>query len=323
MTLHRSRLNWGVFLIVLAAVPLVVGTGYLDAASAGSLLRFWPLILIAIGLGLVLRFTPFHVLGGVLAAGTLGLLAGALLAGGVSSIGGACLGNGDGGTLESRSGPFGAPEARVGIELTCADLSVERQPGGEWRLEADFTGNGAPRVDASAERLSVTSAPAPFLGDNRRRDVHLVLPTESAFGVSVTLNASSGRLVLGDGPLGALNVTLNASDVDFELAGDQQPAGGLDMTMNASSGRLEMPAASASGNVTLNASSLDLCASPEAGLRIRYEGTLSGSNLDEAGLGRDGDVWTTSNYASAGVRHDMDVTANVSSITLHRTGGCP
>jgi len=303
-------------------VPLAVGTGYLDAASAGSLLRFWPLIPIGIGLGLVLRFTPFHVLGGILAAGTLGLLAGALLAGGVGSIGSACLGDG-GGTLESRSGPFGALDARANIELTCADLSVERKPGGEWRLEADFTGNGAPRVDASAARLSVTSAPAPFLGDNRRRDVHLVLPTESAFGLSATLNASSGRLALGDGPLAALNVTLNASDVDFELAGEQQQAGGLNMTMNASSGRLQLPAASASSNITLNASSLDLCASPEAGLRIRYEGTLSGSNLDEAGLGRDGDVWTTSNYASASVRHDMAMTANVSSITVHRMGGCP
>lgn len=323
MTLHRGLLNWGIFLVVLAAVPLAVQTGYLDAASAGALLRFWPFILIAIGLGLVLRFTPFHILGGVLAAGTLGLLAGALLAGGVGSIGGACLRDGDGGTLESRSGPFGAPGAQVGIELTCADLSVERQPGGEWRLEADFTGDGVPRLDASAERLSVASAPAPFLGDNRRRDVHLALPTESSFDLAVTLNASNGRLVLGDGPLDDLNVTLNASDVDFELGGEQQQAGSLSMTMNASSGRLSLPAASARGSITLNASSLDLCAAPEAGLRIRYDGTLSGSNLDEAGLSRDGDVWTSSNYASASVRHDMDVTANVSSITLHTTGGCP
>ena len=323
MTLHRGLLNWGIFLIILAAVPLAVQAGYVDTAAAGGLLRFWPLILIGIGLGLVLRFTPFHVLGGMLAAGTLGLLAGALLAGGVGSIAGTCLGPAGGEALEARSGPFGAPGARVDIELTCAELSVDRQPGGEWRLEADFRGNGAPRLDASAQRLSVASAPAPFLGDTGRRNIRLLLPMESSFGLYLTLNASRGRLVLGDGPLGDLNVTLNASDVDFAPAGEQREAGNLNMTMNASSGRLGLPAASARGTITLNASSLELCATPEAGVRIRYDGTLSGTNFDEAGLRREGDVWSTPNYDTADVHNDLDVDANVSSITLHRTGGCP
>ena len=322
--MHRGLLNWGIFLIVLAAVPLAVQLGYLDAAAASSLLRFWPLILIAIGLGLILRFTPFSVLGGVLAAGTLGLLAGALLAGGVGSIGGACVAGGSGGSLELRSGPFSGSSASVDLELTCVELSVERQPGSEWRLEGDYSGTGAPSLDASATRLSLRSIAGQFfIGNQARREMRLALPTEQSLSMSMTINASSGTVKLGGGNLGSLNTTLNASDARLELAGAVAQDSSLNLTLNASSGTLALPAASLNGNISLNASSLELCVVPDAGLRIRYSDTLSSNNFDGAGLTRSGELWVTPGYDQAALRTELTLNGNVSSITLHRTGGCP
>ena len=87
MRINRSLLNWGVFLIALGGVPLAVQQGWADASIAGDLWRLWPLILVGIGLGLILRWTPVAWLGGALVAGraplpgaadgTMGVAAGA------------------------------------------------------------------------------------------------------------------------------------------------------------------------------------------------------------------------------------------------------
>lgn len=74
----RTLVNWGVFFIVLGAIPLAVQAGLLDAAVTQQLLRLWPLILIGIGIGLLLRLTPMAAIGGVIVAATAGMLVGAV-----------------------------------------------------------------------------------------------------------------------------------------------------------------------------------------------------------------------------------------------------
>lgn len=326
MKLHRGLLNWGIFLIVLAAVPLAVQLGYVDTAAAGALLRLWPLILVGIGLGLVLRFTPLHALGGVLAAGTLGLLAGALLAGGLGSIGGACIGTGAAtdGSLETRSGTFDGTSAQVEMELNCVELQVDRQPGSEWNVAARHTPGRPPRIDGASDRLRLhTETGGALLGGTARRVWQVTLPDQPALSVSVTLNASSGALSLGRGELAVLNGTFNASDVRVDLDGAAAEGSSLNLTFNASSGTLTLPAASLSANMDLNASSLNLCAAPEVGLRIQSRGALGSHNFEEAGLSRSGEAWQTPGYDTATVRSALNLSSNVSSITLDQSGGCP
>ena len=86
MRVNRSLLNWGVFLIALGGVPLAVQQGWADTSIAGDLWRLWPLILVGIGLGLIMRWTPLAWFGGAIVAGTFGLIFGALIAGGFSGI---------------------------------------------------------------------------------------------------------------------------------------------------------------------------------------------------------------------------------------------
>ena len=70
--------------------------GWADAGIAGDLWRLWPLILVGIGLGLILRWTPVAWLGGAIVAATFGLVFGALIAGGVQGVSSACVGIGGG-----------------------------------------------------------------------------------------------------------------------------------------------------------------------------------------------------------------------------------
>jgi hypothetical protein len=322
--LHRGLLNWGIFLIALAIIPLAVQWGYLDARVANDLLGLWPLILIAIGIGLILRLTTFEVVGGLLTAAVLGLLGGALIVGGVGSVGGACVGTGSPAALETRSGPFSADSARVDLELTCVDLSVEREPGRDWSVAADFAGSDPPQLDATGDRLTVHSSPRrAFFGGQARRDISIVVPQEPELAMSLTLNAARGTVRLGGGRLSSLSATANASDVRLELGGAVASDSTINLTLNAASGTLALPAESMTAQVSLNAAALDVCIAPDAGLQIDWDARVSGENFGAAGLVRQGDIWQTPGYDTAAVQAQLRVSSNASSVTVHRTGGCP
>ena len=85
MRLDPRFLNWGVFFILLGAIPLAVSQGWIPASAIDNAWRFWPLILIGIGIGLLLRRTAFHFVGGLLVAATFGLMLGSVLAGSVNN----------------------------------------------------------------------------------------------------------------------------------------------------------------------------------------------------------------------------------------------
>lgn len=138
---------------------------------------------------------------------------------------------------------------------------------------------------------------------------------------SITLNASNAVVGLGGGPLESLDGTFNASDARLDVA-SASDLRNLNLTFNAASGTLSLPAVSMSGNMTLNASSLTICAAPEAGVRIVHSATLSSDNFGELGLTQSGDAWQTADYGSAAQNIDLNVSSNVSSITPSRAGGC-
>ena len=82
MRIHRSLLGWGIFFILVVAVPLAFQAGWLTSDQVASAWTLWPLILVAIGLGLVLRRTPLDGLGGILVAGVFGIIVGGGASGG-------------------------------------------------------------------------------------------------------------------------------------------------------------------------------------------------------------------------------------------------
>ncbi len=77
--IHRSFLGWGIFFILVGAVPLAFQAGWLTSEQVASAWTLWPLILVGIGLGLVLRRTPLEGLGGLIVAGVFGIIIGGLL----------------------------------------------------------------------------------------------------------------------------------------------------------------------------------------------------------------------------------------------------
>jgi hypothetical protein len=325
MRVRRNFLNWGTFLIGLGAVPLAVQLGVFDHGAASQLLRLWPLILIAIGLGLLLRFTHLDAIGGVLAAGTFGVLLGSVIAGGISGAASGC--NAAAGANSEpptqQSGQFSEGTASLNLELSCADLEITRRAGQTWGVEVSAT--GVPTIETGATSLNLRSPRGgvfnPF-GSDRHERWQVVMPTEQTLSANLTLNAATADMALGDGALSHVSATFNASDARLDLLGEATQSASLDATLNASSVTLQLPLAQTTGGLTLNAASLDMCVPEGAGIRIEYEGTLSSDNFAAAGLVQSGKTWQSNNYEKTGVRISLGITANVSSITLNPTGGC-
>lgn len=328
MRIDRSLLNWGVFLIALGGVPLAVQRGWADAGIAGDLWRLWPLILVGIGLGLVLRWTPVAWLGGALVAGTFGLIFGALVAGGLQGVSSACVGLGGGQSVTtSESGESSGGAFALDLELTCGDVAISRSDGAEWTLRAEHGPDEAPTIESAADslRLGQPGNDAIFmLSQQARSDWQVGLPAQAALSVGITLNAASGSVDLGPGALERIGGTFNAGDVDLDLSSATTPqVANLSLTYNAASGSLALPAGSLTGSMTLNASALDICLPADAEARFELESTLSSDDFSGSGLSQVGDSWQTPGFDTAPVHVDISITSTVSSISVQRPEVCP
>lgn len=319
MHVRRGFINWGIFLICVGAVPLAVQLNVIDRDTATSLLRLWPLILIGIGLGLLLRFSRAQALGGFVVAATFGVLVGVFFAAGFPSAAGVCNGNQTGPSTTRNGTVSGSIDLEV--ELTCGEMSVSRAPGEAWSVDVR-AGGETPVIESSGSQLrlrSVTGQRWPF-GSDERESWQVVLPAEASLSGNLTVNAGTLNATLGNGPIGSLNVTFNASEGRLDLSGANPST--LNGTLNASTVGLILPSAAFNGNITINAATLKLCSAPDVGLRITYDDTLSSNNFATAGLTQSGKTWQSANYGSATARAELHISANVSTTTLNPVGGC-
>ena len=321
MHVDSRFLGWGVFFIVLGAVPLAVKQGLIDPDTISGSWRLWPLILIGVGVGLILRRTPAHFLGGLIVAATLGLLFGSLLAGGTSGSPGFGCGSGRSGVaLQPVSGGFGT-DASVELEMSCGDLTVEPVAGSTWSLIASTPGGRNPIAVSAPDRLEVRSEGHTWLGpfgDDNGESWRLSLPTGPTLDLQATLNAGFARLGLAGTHLQALSMTTNAGRTTIDLSG--ATVGSLSYTLNAGQTRIQLPSTPMSGSATVNAGDLGFCVVPGTGLQIDSTSTLASNNFAERGLVQNGSTWTTPGLAS--VQIHLSLSANAGSIKLDPEGGC-
>ena len=327
MRIDRGLLNWGVFLIALGGVPLAVQQGWVDASVVSDLWRLWPLILVGIGLGLILRWTPIAWLGGAMVAGTFGLIFGALLGSGISGISSACVGVGEGGAETTRSGAAIGAAFALDVELSCGDLHLVRDEGQSWSIDATHSADTPPSVEATPGRLAVrqdfSSDAFLVFTQETRNDWRVGLPADAALSVTMTLNAGAATVDLGGGPVAVLEGTYNASDVDLDLSGTVSlTPTRLDLTYNASSGRLALPAGPIGGEVTLNASSLLLCLPLGTPVRLEYRSTLGSDDLGSIGFDETDGVWTSPGYEAGSAGVELDIKSTVSSIDVEHAEVC-
>jgi hypothetical protein len=319
MRVNRRFLYWGVFLVALGGVLIAVDLANPDGSAIAGALRFWPLAIISVGLGLVLRRTRLAVAGGMLAAAVPGLVLGGAFAV-APRITVDCGASSAPSATTTREGTFDG-SARIDISTGCGVLVVDTAAGSSWRFDGGDSATRSPVVDATSRSLSIDAGGGhDWQVFDRTHDTwHLALPTSPIDDLTLTVNAGTGRLSLAGAQISRLALTTNAASTTVDLG---------DATVSRISGEVNAGAESIRLSATadlvasfdVNAGSLEICAPAGLGLLVRHDGTLSGIRINGADQG--GRTWQSADYASAPHHADITITANLGSAEINPIGGC-
>ncbi len=318
MRINRGLVFWGVALVTAGVVALLVQSGSIDPGWARGLWRFWPVILIVIGLAVIAARTPFALPVTLIAGLVVGGVVGSLVAGWPNGMSIGCGGEPDESVTES--GEFSGA-ASIDLDFNCGDLDVSTQGGSGWNLDAGYAGGAEPRVESSADSLSVKADDVGILGfADARQEWSLMLPTDVDLAMTVSANAHSSRLDLADASVTSLKLSANAGSTNVDVSGAD--VAGLEIDANAGSVVLTADdGTTLEGSLEINAGSIDLCVPESAGVEITLEDeniTFS-DNLDESGLTREGDTWRSGDGTPA---VSLRVDGNAASFTLNPEDGC-
>ena len=316
MRVNRTLLYSGIFLVAIGGVVVAADIGGVRTEVLVDALRLWPLAIIAIGLGLVLRRTRVSLAGGMLAAAAPGLLLGGAFAV-VPRVGDFC-GLGDvAASAVTREGTFDGP-ASVSITTGCGALELRTAPGPGWRLDARHTDGRAPLVVGSARSLSIEAVDHDGWPGAGRDEWDLTLPANDVEGLTVVVNAGRGDIDLGEAELDGLSVTANAADVSV----DASAASIADLTGEVNFGRLSirLPAGDLQGSLSAGAGQIQICAPSELGLRVTSTESMGEISVEGRHLGRSD--YQSPNYASAAHRADLVVDVSFGAVEINPIGGC-
>jgi hypothetical protein len=318
MRVDRGRLNWGIFFIVLGAVPLAYHQGIVSSSTLGEAWRLWPLVLVGIGLRFVLSRTPAAFVGGMVVAGFLGLVLGSAFAIG-PNVG--CGGGGNSPASIVRDGSFQGASS-VNLHLQCGTATITTSTDDRWHVNATSNGGQTAQVSSDATSLAVNSSDGGgWWVDRGKDDWQIALPRSGQISLTSTLDLGDARYGLSGANLSSAAFNLNLGSLHVDLTG--ATVGNLTVSTNFGSAWIELGGSSdLSGDLKTNLGSLDVCAPPELGLQIASSDSLSSSDFSGMGMIHVGSVWQTSNYATATHKANMTVKTSLGSLKLHPAGGC-
>jgi hypothetical protein len=315
----RGLLGWGLFLVLVGAVPLAVRGGVVSAELAARAWQLWPLLLVAIGLSIVGRGGLVESIAGLAFPVVFGLMLGGVLASGNVPFAG-CGSGSAARAFETRSGTFGAA-ASVEIDLPCGDLQLTAVSGNDWQVAGSDEDGDGPDIEARADRLEVRSDGFGFFERQPRWEVDI--PTTPTVSLDTSINAGDGRLDLGGATLGQVSLGVNAGDGRLDLSIVNGMAGPVSVDVNAGSAVVLLPNQTLSGEIGVNAGSVVVCTPAGAGIRITTSENITASyDFQRRGLVQAGTTWETPGFASAAVRIELHAEANAGSIALDREQDC-
>jgi hypothetical protein len=318
MRVNGRFLYWGIFLVAVGGVLVAADLRIVDPAALANALRLWPLAVVAIGLGLVLRRTELRVPALVLGAALPGLVLGAAFAV-APRFSDVCSSGAEGASMATTQGTFDGP-ATVTVRSACGSLDVTTASGNGWQLDAGNTTGRTPSVESSVRSLSIdTGADRDDAYLDGRDAWDLTLPTSDLERLSVVVTAGRGLIDLPGANVEQLALTANAAAMAVDASAAS--IGELSVVVNVGSLSIRLPAAGdLTGSLRVGAGDLRICAPPELGLRVTSKGVSDQVIVN--GLRQTASVWQSPTYASATHRADLSVSSTFGAVEIDPIGGC-
>ena len=316
MAINRRFLYVGLFLVAIGGVLVAVDLSAVDTSALGGVLRLWPVAVIALGAGIVLRRSRYALVAGIIAAMLPGLVLGGGLA--VAPRHGLDCGAGNvGEQTKTQSGTFSRGGA-VQVDTSCCSISMLTQPGNAWQLTSSSTTGREPDVELQGDILQIASTGSDMF-ENGRDAWNLTLPTAPLEHLLVTVNAGRATAGLAGANLGTLGLTGNGADMVVDASGATVTE--LDGRLDFGRLAIQLPQQGQySGSFRVTAGELRICVPFFLGVHVDFSGSPREVRIN--GLQATGSAWENEAYASATNRADLSVKVNFGSVLINPIGGC-
>jgi hypothetical protein len=318
MRVNRPFLYAGVFLVAIGGVLVAANVDAIGTAALADVLRLWPLAVIALGLGVVLRRSQVGLASGLLAAALPGLLLGSAL-GMAPRFAGDCGARGEPVSVASEHGSFVGGSATITVTAECGTVTVGTAPGTGWQFRAGNSSGRAPNVGSSARSLSIGPVRPDEWLDGGRDAWDLTLPTTDIDDLSLVIHAGKGRIDLPGAQIGRLALTANASAIVVDTS--SASVAELSGVVNVGSMSISLPADSdLVGSLRVRGGRLEVCLPPDVGLHLTTRGQPR--QVTVHGLRETGSDWQSPGYTSAARTAELDVHVNFGTVEIDPIGGC-
>ncbi len=286
-----NKIFFGLALVVLGVVLLLVNLGYFSPGIIFRLFHLWPLILVIIGINILFRKSKFKTY--ITWISWIAFFSIVI----VYSLFGS---NPEGSRIiddrvviekleETEFGKFDLDigASTLNINSTDTDLLVAEISGRELNYRKDFSNhNQLASIKFYSKEFNIID----IQNEPSRYDFYL--NKDVVWDLDVDLGAMSGKMDLGDVPVRSLDLDSGAVDLALVLSDKHDTKVSIDS--GASNLSIEIP--------------------KSVGLKIKMDTALSSTNIDDLGLVKDGDYYTSTNYDTAKVRIDMDIDMGVGNI---------
>jgi len=314
MAINRRFLYAGLFLVALGGVLVAVDLTALDTSALANALRLWPIALIALGLGIVLRRSRYAVAAGIVGA----MLPGLVLGGGLAIAprhGLDCAAGELGSEPRTQSG---SGVAAMQIDTSCGSISIVTRPGDTWELTRSSTAAREPDIELQGDMLQISSTGA-NLFENGRDTWNLSLPTSRLGFVRVNVDAGRATADLAGANIDELFLTGNGANLVVDAT--TATIGQLDGSVDFGWLRVHLPQQGQySGSIRVEAGQLLLCQPFGLGLRVAFAGSPREVRVN--GLRFGGSTWESESYETASNTADLSVKVNFGSVAINPIGGC-
>ncbi|MDD5126906.1 MAG: toast rack family protein [Dehalococcoidales bacterium] len=285
---------WGVFLLFLGIVLLLQNLKILSWGLWSVLWRFWPIVIITVGLGILLRHrNPWLVSGIILLIflACLGIAQWQYSTSPASQAG-----------IQNYSAPLNnLTDARVKINFSAGKLTMSSLPSGSLNL-----------VEVESESATGSGIRADFQRQGSEGTLHLeTAPVNRQFWDETKWYLNLSRRV----PFN-LEVNSNVGELNLDLR--QLILSELSMDLNAGSCILALPAPTEKTNayIKANIGNLEVTIPQGAATRIKTTGNLSNLVVDTTRFPKKGDYYVSDGFSTSAQRLEIELNCNIGRVEV-------
>lgn len=276
----------GLILVLVGVIFFLINIGYGSWSSFYVIGKFWPILLIIIGLGFfgrgrIPRWIAYLII--ILSVGAVGTY---------MTLGDQTKHNNEINIKSTiniiRQQYPQVTEGSLSLDYGGGKLLIS--PGTQSLFQADFSNKQLQqRIEATAQNLKIDLSQSQYSLTPQAENLNrwqLKLSPELVWKLDIDAGAIDGNIDLSGVPLRELNCNLGAGNMLFILGN------------NGANSKIKIEA---------GASNVKLLIAEDTGVRIKFGGALNSNNLDELGWIKSDDYYSSPNYQQAASKIDCDI----------------